>query len=215
MFDAATPAAPTPGICYEPFGPPGESPAPSSAAPYSTFKPFSHVPAESPAPYSTFKLVPGSAPAPPSPAGSEDESSSRSGNSSPEGIYVSAEDVAALQRWAEERESVNERLNHVEKLASEREREADELRRRLKESEEALEKATKFAEEQQQQQQPQQQERRMSNTDRAPLQPVLHARHTKEEANALASQRKVDLCHKKQQENSALLDEWRKLRSAR
>ena len=84
----------------------------------------------------------------------------------------------------------------------------------------STEKATKFAEQQQQQQeqqqqQPQQQERRMSDTDRAPLQPVLHARHTKEEANALASQRKVDLCHKKQQENSALLDEWRKLRSAR
>ena len=217
--DAPTPGpfAPTPGglPCYEPFGaPPGESPAP-----YSTFKMFGAPPppSESPAPYSTFKLIPGAAPAPPSPTGSceEEDYFSQDGGSSPEGIYVSADDVAALQQWAEERASVNERLNHVEQLASEREQEAAELRKRLEESEAALRLAQETA------------QAALAPApapaaaaaaapaaaaERQPLRSMATLRHTHDEANALASQHKVGVSNRIAQENRSLLSELRKLK---
>lgn len=226
--DAPTPGssfAPTPGDglpCYEPFGaPPGESPAP-----YSTFKMFGALPApsESPAPYSTFKLIPGAPPAPPSPTGSrgDDESLSPDGESSPEGIYVSAEDVAALQQWAEERASVNERLNHVEQLASEREQEAAELRRRLEEAETALQQANDLAAKQQQQREQAALAQApgvapavaaVASHARRPLRSMATPRHTLDEVNVLANQHKREMSNRLTQENRSLLSELRKLRS--
>ena len=96
------------------------------------YKPF--LMPESPAPYSTFKLIPGAAPAPPSPAADDDDTDEDGGSSqsaSPEGIFVSAEDVAALQQWAEDRETVNDRLRQAETMIALKEQEAEELRRKL------------------------------------------------------------------------------------
>ena len=197
----------TPGGMYSPWQP--------SPAPYSTFKPDGGADYSAFKPgagYSAFKEIPGQAPAPPSPCESRSGSdyterepgTSCSATPSPEGIYVSAEDVKALQQWAEDRESLNDRLNQVEELASQKADEAAELRKRLEESEAALKRATAEAE-----QRPATCER-----ERSPLKPVS-ARHTAAEANALATERKKEREQKKRDEASAMRDELRKLRSAR
>jgi hypothetical protein len=57
---------------------------------------------------------------------------------SPVGVFVSVEEVAALKQWADEREAVIQRAAEVEALASARDEEMRELRLRLAASEHAL-----------------------------------------------------------------------------
>ena len=54
------------------------------------------------------------------------------------GVYVSAEEVMALQLWAEDREAIRDRAAEAEQLATAREAEAAQLRERLAASEQAL-----------------------------------------------------------------------------
>ena len=110
---------------------------------------------------------------------------------------------------------MNERLNHVEQLASEREQEAAELRKRLEESEAALRLAQETA------------QAALAPApapaaaaaaapaaaaERQPLRSMATLRHTHDEANALASQHKVGVSNRIAQENRSLLSELRKLK---
>ena len=111
-----------------------------------------------------------------------------------EGVFVSAEEVLKLQKWAEERSKLCESLAAAEQLASAREQEAEMLRKRLAELE-----GTKPRE------------------MRLPLNTIVREepRHSAAEVNALATQRQVENLTKKQAENANLREEWRKLRELR
>jgi hypothetical protein len=183
---------------------PGPSPSPARG-----YEPF--APPESPAPYDelTASRIAGL-----TPAGGLNTFASVVESPSEQGVFVSVDDIAALQQWAEEREelqqwatdrnSLNQRLDDAEQLAKQREHEVDDLRAKLAQAQQALRRDSK--------------QEADSVGERRPLQEMNKLavpRRSATEINAMASQRQGELEQRKQQEVDSLREEYRRLRSAR
>ena len=161
-LDEREAGAPTPGISYQPFAPPG-SPA---AAPYVDF-----------GQYDSFVSV-----------------------TSDDGIFLSAAEVFALKKYAEDREVMQARLTRMEEEAAAREQEVTALRAKL---EDEAKPAASGSE---------------NMRRRLPLKPVSASASSKlsdRDLNVMATQRQNESVAKREAQNAKLREQWRQLRSTR
>ena len=153
---------------------------------------------------------------------SEEIETPRNGETpSPPGVFISADEVVALQQWATEREGLCERLVEAEASATAREAEAQTLRERLAAAEAALGQLglLAIAEDDERPVAPSVPEAVATTVEKpqqsASRRPTTHlARRSIAETNALASQRTKEVEQRKRQEVEELRAEYRRLRSA-
>jgi hypothetical protein len=101
-------------------------------SPCGAYEPFAAAPSPMKGAYAPF------APSPRGAVALADVDGEESKTPSPQGVFVSADEVQVLQQWAEDRGAMCERVEEAELLASQREDEIATLRLRLMASEEAL-----------------------------------------------------------------------------
>ena len=163
---------------------------------------------EPPTPGSALGYVPFNAEVLPSPAPPYSDYHGLATPSVEEGIYLSANEVEALQQWAVDRETLCEQLRLAEERAAAREEEVAALQARLAKADASARSPKEEVAD----------AAAAAPAARRPLRPVPLAvapRRTAVEANAIATQRCNENLSKREAENEKLLEQWRELRSAR